>query len=236
MWNSPSDEFGEGRQYRIEEISALLYPLEMFLDEIREFPVENVVSEAILEPLEKDELKYALFQVLQALLEDVEIPEGGHTGIQQAIVAELLAKVHADVEAEIIFNEGAISARMAAWQSIDRLLIQSDPDTRGFPMILEELGFSPDDPKIYESEKLTSPVWEELLRGESYLMSEFLEDEDWKMGFLMDLPPDQAEGMSEVLGLNLESVQALAHTPSDAEMREAEEYFARVIAMRDALG
>jgi len=230
MWNSPYSPSERGRRYRLEEISALTFPLAMFLDEVGTFPVQDVVCERILSALERDELVFALYQVLEALLEDVEIPEGGHTGIQEAILAELLTKAHAAVETEIEFEEGSFSARRAVWRSVERLVIQGRAPEDGFPGILADLGLSRDDPEPYRSEKLTSGIWKELILGECFSFGEFFLDTDWRMDFLMDLPPDQARAMSRLTGMDLDVVQALAHTPTEAESKVAEDYLSEVIS------
>ena len=232
MWNSSYEylDSERGRQYRLEEISALIYPIEMLLDEIGMFPASQVTCEKILVSLERDEMVFAIYETLQALLEDIEIPEGGHTGIQQGLVAELLAKAHADIENEMYDGfDFDFSVRAAVWQSVEHLLIKEPTEEYGFPMILEELGFSRNDEKIYRSEKLTSKVWEELLLGECYLFGEFFQDDDWRMDFLMDLPPDTAEALTKTIGLDLQRVQALPHTPNQVELERAENYIRDVI-------
>ena len=88
MWNSQFKTSDNGKRYSVEDVSVLLLTVDEILDQINSLPVADIVDEVILKRLEKNELIYALFQVFEAMLEDVSVPEKGHTGIQEAIVAE----------------------------------------------------------------------------------------------------------------------------------------------------
>ena len=75
------------------------------------------------------------------MLEDVEKPEKGHTGIQEAIVAELLSQLHGKICGELDDPEFGYFAREAAWNSLDQLVIKRDSPESGTPLILKEIGF-----------------------------------------------------------------------------------------------
>ena len=228
MWNSPAKHSDSGKRYTLTDISVLIYPLDQLFDSISWRPVSQVVEEAILQPLEKEEFVYAVFQVMQAMLEGVAIPKGGHTGIQEAIVAELLEQTCEYVQAEVEEPDSADYARRAAWKSVEQLLVT---EANPMPWILEDAGMTREDmsaPKPYLSDKLTVEVWGELF-SDSGLWDEFLWDVDWRFGAVMDLPPEVANSLAKTTGIDLDVVQALAHTPTPAEFQTAERYLRRVI-------
>jgi len=222
MWNSPRKSSDCGKRYKLAELSALVLPLDELLNLSKSVPVAEVVDERILHQLERDEFVFALYQVLDALLEETELPKKGHTGIQEAIIAELLNQAHTKICCELDNPEFGPSARKAVWNSVDRLLLGNDLT----PWSLEEMELPTSQP--YLSEQLTEEMWNELL-GEGGLWDEFLWDSDWRVDSLMDLPPDRAKSIAETTGLDLDVVQALPHTPSAAELRMAEHYVSYVI-------
>ncbi|MDR2674070.1 MAG: hypothetical protein LBC18_04170 [Opitutaceae bacterium] len=236
MWNSPNRPTKRGKRYQIADISALIHPLDQILDYLGNLSVEEVVDEPILQRLEKNEFVYALYQVLEALLEDVAVPRKGHTGIQEAIIAELLQQTHAMICCELDDPEMGDHARRAAWRTIDRLLIQRSSKDAELPWLLKDLKINAASPRVHLSKKLTSEVWWELLLGEENLWSEFLWDDDWRMDSLLDLPPDVAKSVTNIAGIDLETVHEPAHTPNAAEHRMAEYYIRYIIWKDEALG
>lgn len=234
MWNSPHSLSKTGRRYRLEKISALVLPLDEILDQGTRGAISDIVDEAILKRIENHEFIFLIYQVLQALLEEVAVPKGGHTGNQEAMIAELLNQSYAKIVCELEMSDFGHSARKTVWTSIDRLLIHRDPAEPCLPSILEDAGLELSEPKPYLSEKLTREVWAELLLSEDFLLNEFLWDTDWRMGFIMDLHPDQAEALTKMAGLDLDVVQALPHTPNAPEFRMAEHYISYVIWKNEA--
>ncbi|MDF1740809.1 MAG: hypothetical protein P1U86_16735 [Verrucomicrobiales bacterium] len=247
MWNSPYSESENGRKFSLEEIAALVVPLAELLDTLSFRSVFDTIDEPILQRLERDELIFALYEVLHALLEDDPVPEGGFPGIQEAMIAELLNQAHGSVvcemetlewdfaETEMSADAPADYARAAVWKSVDRLLIHEEGAEPFWPLVLEEAGMKPTDPAPHLSEKMTPEIWEELLMNEDLLLSAFVEDTDWRMEFLMDVHPDAAKKVSQLVGLDLEVVQALPHTPDAAELEKAERYIREVIRKGDAI-
>ena len=229
MWNSPHSPSKRGRRFSLADLSALMLPLDEVFYLSKTNPVAEVVDEVILKRLEKGEFIFALYQVLEALLEEVAVPEKGHTGIHEAMVAELLSQAYARVCVELDEPDFGHSARKAAWQSIDRLLIHRDPKNPSVPWILEDVGWKLSDPQSYRSEKLSHEVWTELLTGENFLWGEFLWDDDWRIDSVMDAHPGKAEAVALLAGMDLNVVQALAHTPGEAEFRMAEHYISNLI-------
>ena len=224
MWNSPYNLSESGKRYRLEDISVLVYGLGGLRDHLPVTDVSDLVDEAILRRLEKDEFTFVLYQVFQALLEEVAVPEGGHTGVQEAMIAELLSQTHASVVSELEMEDFGHDARKTVWSSVDRLMIQRNPEEPCLPWILEDAGMKLSDPTPYLSEKMTPEMWEELLLSEDFLMNEFLWDTDWRMDSFMDAHPEQAAAVSKLAGLNLDVVQALPHTPNVAELDIAQSY------------
>jgi hypothetical protein len=229
MWNSPNRPTEEGKRYQVADITALTLPLDEILDQLEYLPVREVIDEPILQQLEKKEFIYALYQVFAALLEEVQVPPEGHLGIHEAIIAELLHQTYSLICCELDDPEMVGSARKAAWQTINRLLVNRTSDGMELPFALEELNINVTSPKAYLSKKLTAEVWEELLLDEGGLWSEFLWDDDWRMGSLLDLPADGAESVAHVAGIDLETVHKLAHTPSEAEFKMADSYIRHII-------
>jgi hypothetical protein len=232
MWNSPNSSSKKGKRYTVEDITVLIDPLDQMLDHLEHLPVADVVEEPMLRRLEKGELVYALYQVLEALLDDVAILPKGHPGIHEAIVAELLHQTYTRICVEL--DEPAMGdfARRAAWQSIDRLLIQPMTGGDELPGLINDLGINVNGPPVHRSKELTTDVWEELLLSETYLWKEFLWDDDWRMEFLLDLPANVTKPVTETAGIDLETVHRLAHTPSEAEQRMAD-YYIRYVIWKD---
>ena len=233
MWNSPHSDSKAGKRYSLADLSALVLPLDELLYLSEATPVSELVEEGILRPLERSELVFALHEVLEALTGEVAVPEGGHPGIHEAIIADLLRQSFDRVVCEMEMGDVGESARKGVWQSVDRLLIHRNPYEPALPWILEDAGMTLEDPESYRLEKITLEHWEELLCGESFLFAEFLQDDDWRMDFLLDLPPDTAKRVTDLAGLNLEVVQALPHTPDAAELRKAEGYLQGLIDLME---
>ncbi|MDR1282318.1 MAG: hypothetical protein LBK99_16070 [Opitutaceae bacterium] len=236
MWNSPNQTTQKGKRYQIADITALTYPLDQMLERLELLSVKQMLHEPILQRLEKDEFIYALYQVLEALLEDVPIPPQGHTGTQEAIIAELLQQTYDSICGELEDSEMGGNARQDAWQTIDRLLIRCTPDDPQLPYVLQDLKIDVNSSRIHLSEKLTEEVWKELLLGEGHLWDEFLWDDDWRMDSLMDLPPATAKSVTHLARIDLETVHKLAHTPDKAEYNMAEYYIRYIIWKSEALG
>jgi hypothetical protein len=97
---------------------------------------------------------------------------------------------------------------------------------------LENLGLDLRDPQVYVSPQLTAGIWEDILVGAGGVWSEFLWDDDWRMGFLMDVPQTASQSVTDLAGINLELVHRLPHTPTDAEARMAG-HFIRYVVFRD---
>ncbi|MDB4358888.1 hypothetical protein N9Z18_01460 [Verrucomicrobiales bacterium] len=85
MWNSPGHIESEHRRYCLDEISALVLPLDELMAAIDSRSVAEVVDEEILRRMEEGEFIYTLYEVLRAMLEDIPVPKGGHTGVQMEI-------------------------------------------------------------------------------------------------------------------------------------------------------
>lgn len=235
MWNSPSKTSEAGKRYELVDLSPLVFALGELRDFSKSMPVANLVDEPILKKLERSELIFALHQIFNALLEDVAIPQGGHTGIQEATVAELLSRAHQMILCEMENPDDDSSIRKSVWMSVDRLLNQGDSESASLPLILEGTGLDLTTPHPYRSPSLTPDLWEDLLLGEAGLWSEFLWDADWRIDSPMDLPPASATALTRTMGLDLHTVQALPHTPSDAELQLAEHYLHKVIRKHEML-
>lgn len=234
MWNSPHSPSPSGKRYALADLTALILPLDELLYLSEASPVSELVEEAILQRLERSELVFALYKVFEALTGDAPVPKGGHFGIHEAIIADLLRQSFDRVVCEMEMGDVGESARQAVWQSVDRLLIQRNPDEPALPRILEDAGMTLEDPESYRLEKITLEHWEELLCGEDFLFDEFLHYDDWRMDFLMDLPTDTAKRLTDLAGLNLKVVQALPHTPSEDEVRMAEGYLKGLIGQLES--
>ena len=218
--------------YQLEDIAVLVTPLEQILESSKDDSAHNYLGEKILHQLEKDEVVYSLYQVFDALLGEAEPPEGGHTGIQEAWIAELLEQVYQSICWEINEPDFGDFSRKAAWQSIQKLLLPKVDPEAPMPWMLDDVSIDLKASKPYLSESLTPEVWNDLLLGDGGLRDEFLWDTDWRMSEILDLPPAAASELSGKMGLDLKVVHSLAHTPSKAEAKMAE-YFLRYILWRD---
>ncbi len=233
MWNSPHSPSRSGKRYAAADLSALILPIDQLLDQSETRPVSDLVEEKILQRLDRGEFLFAVHEVFEALTGDKPVPERGHHGIHEAIIAELLHQSFDLVECEMEMGDVGELVREAVWKSVDRLLIHRDPHQPALPWILEDDGMTLGDPESYRIEQLTLEHWRELLCGEGFLLGEFLWDEDWRMDSLMDLPPDTAKFISGMAGLDLEVVQALPHTPDADELQLAEESLWKLVRERD---
>lgn len=223
MWNSPHSPSRSGKRYAPADLTALILPIDQLLDRSTSESVSDLVEEKILQRLDRGELLFALHEVFEALTSDKPVPDRGHPGIHEAIIAELLYQSFDLVECEMEMGDVGELAREAVWQSVDRLLIHRDPHEPALPWILEDDGMTLADPDSHRIEQLTLEHWQALLCGEGGLFGEFLWDEDWRMDSLMDLPPDTAKFISGMAGLDLDVVQALPHTADADELQRAEE-------------
>lgn len=233
MWNSPNQTAGgNGKRYQIEDIAVLITPLDQILEFSKDNSAPHYLGEGILQQLERDEVVYSLYQVFDALLGEADVPDGGHTGIQEAWIAELLEQVYQDICSEIDEPDMGDFIRKAAWQSIQRLLFGNVDSEAPTPSMLEDVLIDLQANKPYLSASLTPEIWRDLLLGDGGLWDEFLWDADWRMSEILDLPPAAASQLSGEMGLDIEVVHSLAHTPSKAEVNMAE-YFLRYIIWRD---
>ena len=182
MWNSPRRTKKTGIRYDIRDIAVLTHPLDQMMDFLGSSSVEDVVHERILCRMDKDELTFAIYEVLRALLEDDPIPKKGHTGYQEAIVAELLYQTQILIGCELDMDEKPLNyARAAAWQSVVRLRAPQPKSRREVLWQLDDLKLNLNAPKIFRSPKITFDHWEALLLAEGGLWDEFLWDDDWRM-------------------------------------------------------
>lgn len=234
MWNSPHSASRTGKRYAPADLTALILPIDQLLDLSKTEPIEDLVGERILQRLDRGELIFAVHEVFEALTGDAPVPDRGHPGIHEAIIAELLHQSFDLVECEMEMGDVGELAREAVWRSVDRLLIHRDSYAPALPWILENDGMTLADPDSYRIEQLTLEHWRELLCGEGFLFGEFLWDEDWRMDSLMDLPPDTAKFISGMAGLDLEVVQALPHTPDADELQRAEESLWKLVKELEA--
>lgn len=229
MWNSPHRKSKAGKRYDVRDISALISPLDQLLDFFDSSPVKDLVNEKILQRMEKEELIFGIYQVLQALLEDIPVPRKGHAGFHEAIIAELLNQTYGQIECELDDSDFGDSARKSAWESIRRLRMIKNSKEKAELWQLKGLGLNFESPRVHRSKKITSELWEDLLLGEGGLWDEFLWDDDWRMDSLMDLPEPAAKKVTNIMGLDLEVVHSLPHTPTRAELTMAEHYINYVI-------
>ena len=228
MWNSPSGSKA-GKRYELEEIRVLVHPLGNLLETLKSMRVKDVVDEQILHPMEKPELIYAIYEVLHALLSNNPVPQDGHPGYQEAIIAELLNQTYVDVTQELKDSQCGSHARMAAWNSYERLCATIDPAGNKTFDLFPDLELDLADPKVYESPEFTEEIWQDILIGDGGLWGEFLWDDDWRASGLMDLPKRATKPITDLTGIDLEVVHRLAPTPSEAELRMAEYYIKYVI-------
>jgi hypothetical protein len=224
MWNSPHKLDDAGLRYDIVEISALVYPVGLLMDLVEDSSPAHTFEEAIVCRMEKEEFAFALFEVLQALLEDIPIPQKGHTGYQEAIVFELLNACFGQIQIELENLGFGESARKAAWTSFDRLCLQSERGEEIGYAIIGGLPLDYSDPSVHRSELLTSEIWYEIVVGEMGLSDQFLWDYDYRIDQLMDLPESITKETLEMTGIDLEVVHKLPHTPTDSEFRRAKRY------------
>lgn len=229
MWNSPHSKIKGGKRYQLRDIAVLTCALDQMLDFLESSSVADVVHEKILRRMDKEELIYAIYQVLEALLEDVPVPKGGHPGYHEAIVAELLYQTRILIGCELDDSEYGDSARKDAWTSLSAFCLVDDPKKGKHLWQLEDLKLNFKSSRIHCSEKITSDHWDDMLLGEGGLWDEFLWDDDWRMDNLMDLPTPTAKKVTDLAGIDLEIVHALPHTPTQAELNMAEHYIRYVI-------
>lgn len=229
MWNSPQRQTRAGSRYEVGEIAALTHPLTRVLNSLELLPVSDVVQEHILQRMDKEELIFGIYQVLEALLDDVPVPDGGHPGYHEAIIAELLGQTYDLIVLELEDPDRGDSARQAAWRSLERFC--TEVDATGTRQLRSSDGLPVDlsNPSAYRSKEITEECWQDLLLGDGGLWSEFLWDDDWRMDALMDLPAPAAKRVTDEMGLNLDVVQKLPHTPDRAELIMAEGYIKAVI-------
>jgi len=235
MWNSPSKESKIGKRYSLEDLSVLLLPLSELLPNSRALPMAEIVGEEILQRFERDELVFALYQVFDALLGETKIPEGGHPGFQEALIYELLQQAHAMVCCEMDDPESGSEIRKTVWKFIDRYMTEPAHDSSSLQWILEEARVDLKAPEPFLSEQLDYDEWENLLVNEGGLFDEFLWDVDWRTGEFMDLPLEVSKPITQTLGLDLDVVQALPHSPSPSELKMAEQYLSNLISRAAAL-
>ncbi len=231
MWNSPKVENGLGKRYQVEDLAVLITPMTILFDSRYLTPLKDMASEAILGSLDDEEFIFAWYQVFQALLEDIPVPAEGHTGIQEAIVADLLTNCCEQAIDETSFADGLDLFRQSAWQSIERLLISNNGQE--MPSVLEKIGFNPAQEHPHLSPLLTRDVWHQLILGDGGLFDEFFWDTDWRLGGIMDLPPDEAHKLAKLTGIDLDVTHGLAHTPSPEEFATAEKYIIGLIHSRE---
>lgn len=234
MWNSPHSASRTGKRYAPADLTSLILPIDQLLDLSKTEPIEDLVGGRILQRLDRGELIFAVHEVFEALTGDAPVPDRGHPGIHEAIIAELLHQSFDLVECEMEMGDVGELAREAVWRSVDRLLIHRNPHEPTLPLFLEDDGMTLADPDSYRIEQLTLEHWRELLCGEGFLFGEFLWDEDWRMDSLMDLPPDTAKFISGMAGLDLEVGQALPHTPDADELQRAEESLWKLVKELEA--
>jgi hypothetical protein len=232
MWNSPHRKSKKGKRYSIEDIGALTCTLDQTLDFLKSMPVSEVVREPILQRMDKEELIFAIYQVLEALLDDVPVPPKGHTGFQEAVIAELLYQTYALICCELDDVDYGDSARKAAWKSIERLVMERDVKGKRSLWQLDDLRLNLGNPRAYRSKKITTELWEDLLLGEAGLWNEFLWDDDWRMDQLLDLPEEASKPLTALAGIDLDTVHELPHAPSKAESNMSE-YYVRYVIWKD---
>jgi hypothetical protein len=235
MWNSPSGS-KDGKRYAFEEIRVLAHPLANLLETLQSMHVKDVVDEEILQQMDKEELIYAIYEVLHALLNSNPVPNDGHPGYQEAIIAELLNQTHTDVIQELKDSQLGSHARMAAWHSYERLCATIDPAGNKSSDLFPDLELDLANPRVYESPEITEEMWQDILIGDGGLWGEFLWDNDWRLSGLMDLPKRATKPITDLTGIDLEVVHRLAHTPSKAELRMAEYYIKYVIWSDEVIG
>lgn len=234
MWNSPKRTSEEGKRYTIQEVEALVYPLDQLLISLELTPVADVVSEPMLKRMEKGELIYSLYEVMQALLEGTPIPMEGHAGYQEAIVAELLDQTCSLVECELGDPESGDSARLAALRSFKLLAAEKDEDGKSGHWLLDDIAVDLDSEDAHCSEQLTADVWSELLVHPGGLWDEFFWDHDWRIEKLLDVHPAKAEAAANSMGIDMETVHRSPHSPTSSETKMALHYLRYIIFESEA--
>ena len=224
MWNSPHKLDDAGLRYDIIEIAALVYPVGLLVDLVEDSSPAAIFNEDIICRMEKDVFVFALFEVLQALLENTPVPEKGHTGYQEAIVFELLNACFGQIQVELDDSGFGDGARRAAWTSFDRLCLQSVAGEEIKTALLGEIPLDFSDPAVHVSTLLTEEIWYEIIVGEAGLAQQFLWDYDYRIDKLMDLPESMTRETLELTGIDLEVVHKLPHTPTASEFRAAKSY------------
>lgn len=235
MWNSPRSASKKGKRYTIQEIEVLIYPLDQLLAFLESSSVSDVVGEHILRRMEKDELVYSLYEVIHALLEDTPIPKEGHSGYQEAIIAELLDQAHSMIQCELEDPNSGDTARLAALRSFKLLAAQKDEKGQLSHWLLDDIRIDLNSPRAHRSKKLTDEVWGGLLLSVGGLWDEFFWDDDWRMETLLDIHPAAAESVTKMAGIDLQTVHCLPHTPTAAEKRMAEYYLRYITSKHEAL-
>lgn len=232
MWASTSDYFETGRRYSVAEIGALIYPLDLLIDMIRNLGPKLALDQPILQRMEAEEVIFALYEMFHALLEDTPIPQHGHPGYQEALIVELLAQMHGCIETELDFSvrdRDDDEARRTAWNTFVTFLPEADDEGRPFlERWLVDHGVPPEDPHPYRSPKLKSTDWELLLT--ELVAGEFLRDRDWELEALLDLPHDRTAELLDLMGLDLERAHRLPKSPTPQELEHATNYLNNLMA------
>jgi hypothetical protein len=125
---------------------------------------------------------------------------------------------------------------MAAWKCYERLCANIDPDGNKSFDLLQDVELDLAGPRVYESPEITEEIWQHILIGDSGLWGEFLWDDDWRIGGIMDLPNRAAKSMAHRTGIDLDVVHRIPHTPSEAELRMARYFIQYVICSDEVIG
>jgi len=226
MWNSPNGE----TQYSIEDIAVLTYPLDIILDLLNDSQVSDIASEPFLHSLSNEEFIFAMYQVFQALTERTPIPKEGHPGYQEAIVSELMTQTFSQIVLELKAQDCGSSAREAAWLSFIRLAPKTEIPGFLNPLEIEGIDLDFNDPEAYRSKLLTADIWENQILGSNALLwNNFLWDEDWRNYAIMDAPNPEADVLSQIMSLDIDTVHALPPTPKNTEYQFAQNYLKDII-------
>jgi hypothetical protein len=234
MWHSARKEDDPARRYSMAELAALIEPLALVIDGLGHMRVADLVDESILQRMTADELVYALFETFEALSGDAPVPPAGHPGYQHAIVFELLTQLQGLVEAELLDAASGADdrARRAAWDSFLALCGEDDEAGRRVYPLIEHLELIYERPDAHCCPLLTAAVWNDMLLDESAgVLAEFVDNDDWRLDWLLDHPREQTAFLLQETGIDLDTVQRLPHTPSAAEAAAAREYL-RALALR----
>ena len=231
MWASTSDFFEDGRRYSVKELGALIYPLDMLIDMARNLTPKGAFCQPILQRMELGEVTFSLYELFKALLEDIPIPDGGHPGYQGALISELLVKMHACIEMELELDgrddEMCDDSRMTAWKTFLQYIPEFDEEGRPYSDgWLEDRGVSPNELFPWLSPDLDSEDWQDLLES---VAGEFLADRDWELEVFLDRAAGQTAELREMMGLDLDRVHCLPHTPTSEELARAKQYLDGVI-------